>query len=175
VLLQVGVPPPRATVRATRLAAALEDAAAAVNARHGREGVPHVRLHLSPVEHGPLMGVLRAAHVALVTPLRDGMNLVAKEFVAAQDPTDPGVLVLSRTAGAAYELDAALQVDPHDTDAVARAIGRACSASLAERLERHGALVESVRRGGPAAWSGAFLARLGARHAPARAPALAPG
>ena len=58
----------------------------------------------------------------MVTPLRDGMNLVAKEFVAAQDPADPGVLVLSRFAGAARQLEAALLVNPHDPDAVADAL-----------------------------------------------------
>src|SRR3546814_11147482 len=71
--------------------------------------------------HRSLCGFLRLGRVALVTPLRDGMNLVAKEYVAAQDPADPGVLVLSPFAGAAEELDAALIANPYDPDAVAEA------------------------------------------------------
>ena len=74
--------------------------------------------------HDVLTGFYRVAGIALVTPLRDGMNLVAKEYVASQDPEDPGVLVLSRFAGAAYELPDALQVNPYDVDGVADAIAR---------------------------------------------------
>jgi trehalose 6-phosphate synthase len=74
---------------------------------------------------------------AVVTPLRDGMNLVAKELVAAQDSDDPGVLVLSQFAGAANELDGALIVNPHETDEVAAALKRALEMSLPERRERH--------------------------------------
>jgi trehalose 6-phosphate synthase len=69
--------------------------------------------------HRSLAGFLRLSRVALVTPLRDGMNLVAKEYVAAQDPDDPGVLILSPFAGAAHELDSALIANPYDPDAVA--------------------------------------------------------
>src|SRR5580704_9895960 len=68
-----------------------------------------------------LAGLYRAARVGLVTPLRDGMNLVAKEYVASQNPDDPGVLILSRFAGAADECKAALLVNPYDPDSVAAA------------------------------------------------------
>ena len=68
------------------------------------------------------MGLYRSAHAALVTPLRDGMNLVAKEYVAAQDREDPGVLILSRFAGAAVECEAALLVNPYDSESVGSAI-----------------------------------------------------
>ncbi|WP_044872722.1 alpha,alpha-trehalose-phosphate synthase (UDP-forming) [Pseudomonas sp. LFM046] len=81
--------------------------------------------------------VLRLARIGLVTPLRDGMNLVAKEFVAAQDPTDPGVLILSQFAGAAAELRAALIINPHDRDTVADAINTALLMPLEERCARH--------------------------------------
>ncbi len=84
-----------------------------------------------------LAGLYRAARAALVTPLRDGMNLVAKEYVAAQDPTDPGVLILSRFAGAAKECGAALLVNPYDPEGVAIAINRALSMPLSERRQRH--------------------------------------
>ncbi|MNN50178.1 Alpha,alpha-trehalose-phosphate synthase [UDP-forming] [compost metagenome] len=79
---------------------------------------------------------MRVARIGLVTPLRDGMNLVAKEFVAAQDPEDPGVLILSQFAGAAAELDAALLINPHDRDAVADAIHTALQMPLEERRSR---------------------------------------
>ena len=89
-----------------------------------------------------LAGLYRSSRAALVTPLRDGMNLVAKEYVAAQDPEDPGVLILSRFAGAAVECQAALLVNPYDQGAVAAAIDQALSMPLEERQARHGSLVK---------------------------------
>ena len=88
-----------------------------------------------------LAGLYRTAQVGVVTPLHDGMNLVAKEYVAAQNPDDPGVLVLSKFAGAANELDAALVVNPHDIDGMARAISTALSMPLAERRLRFAAMM----------------------------------
>src|SRR5271168_1000230 len=84
-----------------------------------------------------LATLYRMAGVGLVTPLRDGMNLVAKEYVAAQDPEDPGVLVLSQFAGAAEELESAILVNPHEPEAMAAAIKSALDMPLAERQERH--------------------------------------
>ncbi len=84
-----------------------------------------------------LAGLYRGARAALVTPLRDGMNLVAKEYIAAQDAADPGVLILSRFAGAARECGAALLVNPYDPEGVAIAINRALSMPLTERRQRH--------------------------------------
>ena len=84
-----------------------------------------------------LMPLYAEAQVGLVTPLRDGMNLVAKEYVAAQDPEDPGVLVLSQFAGAARELDAALIVNPYDEAGVAAALDRGLAMDRDERRERH--------------------------------------
>ena len=83
-----------------------------------------------------LAGLYRLAKIGLVTPLRDGMNLVAKEYVAAQDPEDPGVLVLSRFAGAARELRGALLVNPYDIEGTAHAIARGLSMPLDERKQR---------------------------------------
>jgi trehalose 6-phosphate synthase len=88
------------------------------------------------IKRTTLAGLYRLAEVGLVTPMRDGMNLVAKEFVAAQDPQDPGVLVLSRFAGAARELDAALLVNPYDLDSTAAAIANSVSMPLDERRRR---------------------------------------
>lgn len=98
-----------------------------------------------------------------MTPLRDGMNLVAKEYVAAQAGHDPGVLVLSRFAGAAEALDAALVVNPHDIDETAEAIQRAVAMPLDERRDRWRRLFDTVRRDDIAAWYSSFLDALRAR------------
>jgi trehalose 6-phosphate synthase len=95
--------------------------------------------------------------VALVTPLRDGMNLVAKEFVASQDPDDPGVLVLSRFAGAARELDAALIVNPFDVDQIADALDRALAMPLEERRDRYETMMAQLDAHDVHAWRDAFL------------------
>ena len=80
-----------------------------------------------------LFGSYRSAHVGLVTPLRDGMNLVAKEYVAAQDPEEPGVLVLARSAGAAIQLRDALLINPYSSEEMSDAINRALAMPLDER------------------------------------------
>ncbi|ACB96575.1 alpha,alpha-trehalose-phosphate synthase (UDP-forming) [Beijerinckia indica] len=108
-----------------------------------------------------LAGLYRMARVGLVTPLRDGMNLVAKEYVAAQSPDDPGVLVLSQFAGAAVEMDGALLVNPHDTDGMAATIARAFSMPIAERKYRYAAMMERLDAHDVANWSDHFLATLG--------------
>ena len=107
-----------------------------------------------------LPGLYRASRVALVTPLRDGMNLVAKEFIAAQDPADPGMLVLSRFAGAAEQLKEALLVNPYDTQGSADAIQQALTMPLAERVNRHEALLERVRKHDVHWWAATFLEAL---------------
>jgi trehalose 6-phosphate synthase len=112
-----------------------------------------------------LAGLLKMSRLALVTPLRDGMNLVAKEFIAAQDADDPGVLVLSRFAGAAHELRDAVLVNPYDTEGFAAAINRALSMPLDERQERQRALYKAVCASDSEGWAGKFLSRL---NAPAR-------
>jgi len=109
-----------------------------------------------------LVGIYRACRVGLVTPLRDGMNLVAKEYVAAQDPRDPGVLILSCFAGAARQLREALIVNPYDTDAVAEAMQKAISMPLAERRRRREAMMKTLRAYDIHAWRRHFLARLAA-------------
>jgi trehalose 6-phosphate synthase len=107
-----------------------------------------------------LAGLYREAEVALVTPLRDGMNLVAHEFIAAQDADDPGVLVLSRFAGAAEIFPEALQVNPFDTEETAEALRLALIMPLAERRERWQALMAAARRHGVNNWAASFLAAL---------------
>ncbi len=97
-----------------------------------------------PVKRATIAGFFRIARVAVVTPLRDGMNLVAKEFVAAQPVNDPGVLILSQFAGAAEELTEALIVNPYDTDEISDAMHQALVMPIEERRERHHALREKV-------------------------------
>lgn len=103
-----------------------------------------------------LFGFYRASKIGLVTPLRDGMNLVAKEYVAAQDPDDPGVLILSRFAGAALQLDQALLVNPFSSDDVAHAIGLAIAMPLEERKARWEALNHTVREENVTRWTENF-------------------
>ena len=107
-----------------------------------------------------LAGLYRAAQVGVVTPLQDGMNLVAKEYVAAQNPDDPGVLVLSKFAGAANELDAALMVNPHDIDGMARTIATALSMPLAERRMRWEAMMARLRDHTIQQWFADFIEAL---------------
>lgn len=107
-----------------------------------------------------LAGLFRLARVGLVTPLHDGMNLVAKEFVAAQDPEDPGVLILSEFAGAAEQLKDALLVNPHDVGGMADAIHRALTMPVDERRERWVALDRAVRERDIGWWRRSFLAAL---------------
>ena len=107
-----------------------------------------------------LTGLYRASRIGLVTPLRDGMNLVAKEFVAAQNPTDPGVLVLSRFAGAAQELGEALIVNPFDVDGLSDAMQRAITMPLEERRERWSVMMETLKKNDISAWRDNFLAEL---------------
>lgn len=107
-----------------------------------------------------LVGFFRLSAAGLVTPLRDGMNLVAKEYVCAQSPHEPGVLILSRFAGAARELDAALLVNPFDPDGVADAIARALNMSMEERVERWEAMIKPIRENSLDAWRDSFLKAL---------------
>jgi trehalose 6-phosphate synthase len=110
--------------------------------------------------HRSLFGFFRLSRIALVTPLRDGMNLVAKEYVAAQDPSDPGVLILSPFAGAADELTSAVIANPYDPDAVAEALQMAMQMPFEERSERWRAMMEVLRRNDVTAWRKSFLRRL---------------
>lgn len=139
---------------------ALEQAAGRTNGRFADADWTPIRYLNRNFPHQALMGLLRAAHVGLVTPLRDGMNLVAKEYLAAQDPADPGVLVLSNLAGAARELDAAIQINPYDSRAVGHAIQSALKMSLSERRERHASLLTTLRKNDISAWADRFIATL---------------
>jgi trehalose 6-phosphate synthase len=113
------------------------------------------------INHAALTGLYRMARVGLVTPLRDGMNLVAKEYVASQDPEDPGVLILSRYAGAAFELDTALLVNPYDAVQCAGAIGQALTMSRGERKERWTTMMAKLDANTVGDWCRGFVEALG--------------
>lgn len=104
-----------------------------------------------------ILAMYNLARVGFVTPLRDGMNLVAKEYVAAQDPEDPGVLVLSHMAGAADELDGAVKVNPYDIDSVARSLAQALRMPLDERIDRWRHMMNILRTYNIHTWQATFL------------------
>jgi trehalose 6-phosphate synthase len=131
-----------------------------INGGHGTESWTPIRYVNRAYSRAALAAFYRMARVGLVTPLRDGMNLVAKEYIAAQDPDDPGVLVLSRFAGAAAELDQALIVNPHETEAVAQAIQTALEMPLAERRERHARMFARLAADDIDRWAERFLSAL---------------
>jgi trehalose 6-phosphate synthase len=131
------------------------------NGEHGDSDWVPVRYLYRSFGHNQLSLLYRNAAVGYVTPLRDGMNLVAKEYVAAQDADDPGVLVLSRFAGAAVELAEAVLTNPWHIDGLARDLDRALRMGLDERRARHAKLVEHVARTSAITWAEGFLAALG--------------
>jgi trehalose 6-phosphate synthase len=137
-------------------------AAGRINATFGEASWTPIRYVNRTYNRSVLAGLYRAARVGLVTPLRDGMNLVAKEFIAAQDEDDPGVLILSRFAGAAVECNAALLVNPHDPEAVGSAIERALNMSVDERRQRHASLFQVISENDIDFWGEQFLTALGA-------------
>ena len=135
----------------------LEGIAGRINGTHAEPDWTPLRYVNRNFAHATLAGFYRAARVGLVTPLRDGMNLVAKEYVAAQDPDDPGALVLSMLAGAAVELEGALLVNPYDLDGVADAIATVATMPRERRIELWHVLMEPLRRNDIAAWRQRFL------------------
>jgi trehalose 6-phosphate synthase len=169
-LLQVAVPS-RGNIKAYReLKSELAGLVGDINGRHGEVDWTPVRYLNKGFSQLTLAGFYRIASVGLVTPLHDGMNLVAKEYVAAQNPFDPGVLVLSSFAGAAKELDAALQINPHDIDGMARQIAIALRMSVEERCERWQSMVKKLKAASVQSWFADFLHTLGhVRRAPLQA------
>ena len=138
----------------------LEQIAGHINGGHAEPDWTPLRYVNRNFPHATLTGFYRSARVGLVTPLRDGMNLVAKEYVASQDPENPGVLVLSLLAGAAQEMDQALLVNPHDLDGVADAIATAATMPLERRKERWHAMMEHLRKHDIHAWRRDYLQAL---------------
>jgi len=160
ILLQI-TPESRAEVpEYAELGQRIDQAVGRINGAHGGLDWTPVRFVKRAFSRPVLAGLYRHAAVGLVTPMRDGMNLVAKEYVAAQDPADPGVLVLSRFAGAARQMPDALIVNPFDKSEVAEAIQTALCLPLEERRERHVRLVAGLEARDVSWWAGSYLAAL---------------
>ena len=138
-----------------------------INGEHAEFDWVPLRYMTRTVARNTLAGFHRVARVGLVTPLKDGMNLVAKEFVAAQDPADPGALVLSRFAGAATEMEGAILVNPYDPDEIAEALHQALTLGLDERRARWESMARAVWRNTAASWASRFLTQLEDRAAEA--------
>ncbi|MGD9766441.1 MAG: trehalose-6-phosphate synthase [Pseudolabrys sp.] len=170
-LLQIAVPSRSNIDSYCNLQDQLAHQVGLVNGRHGEVDWTPIRYLNKGYGQPILAGFYRAAAIGLVTPFHDGMNLVAKEYVAAQDPGDPGVLVLSEFAGAARELDAAVLVNPHDIDGMAEKLAGALAMPHAERRERWTSLMAAVRKSSIHAWFSDFLTTL-ERAAPQRAPSV---
>ncbi len=146
---------------------AYQDIRAKLDAVTGRINGAYATVDWSPIRYvnrsygrDALAGLYRAAKVGLVTPLRDGMNLVGKEYIAAQNPDDPGVLVLSRFAGAATQMGEALIVNPYSREDVADAIARGLDMPRTERIRRWESLFHGVQTQDAAWWRDAFVAAL---------------
>jgi len=162
VLLQIA-PPSRTDVKEYQeIRQQLESTAGHINAAFAEFDWTPIRYLNRGFRRKTLAGFLRLSHVGLVTPLRDGMNLVAKEYVAAQSPQDPGVLVLSRFAGAAREMDAALIVNPYDVEGVGETLEVALRMPLEERKERWQVLYDHIARNDVVAWLKNYLSALAA-------------
>ncbi|MCF3932226.1 trehalose-6-phosphate synthase [Acuticoccus sp. M5D2P5] len=163
-LLQIA-PPSRSEVRAyLEIQRLLEGLSGRINGRFSDLDWTPIHFITRSFPRRSLAGIYRASSVGLVTPLRDGMNLVAKEYIAAQDPEDPGVLVLSRFAGAAEEMTEAVIVNPYSIDELADGLRQAIQMPLEERRERWEALYDKVMTNTASAWSRRFLDRLVSIH-----------
>lgn len=142
----------------------LEQKTGQINGARSEVDLVPIRYVNRGYEHAELYGFFTAAKIGLVTPLRDGMNLVAKEYVAAQAPEDPGVLILSRFAGAAQQLSCddkgAVLVNPHSPDDLSHAILAALDMPLAERKSRYEAMITTIRDDNVQAWTEEFCSDL---------------
>lgn len=156
-LLQIA-PPTRESVDAyQQIREETEHLAGRINGQFATVNWTPIRFIHRPIPRNELAGLYRQARVGLVTPLADGMNLVAKEYVAAQDPDDPGVLILSRFAGASEAMSDALIINPHDPGELAQAMKQAIAMPLDERRDRHAALLRGVVEQDVGWWSAAYL------------------
>jgi len=160
VFIQIA-PPSREDVDSyQKIRAELEQKTGQINGARSEVDIVPIRYVNRGYGHAELYGFFRAAKIGLVTPLRDGMNLVAKEYVAAQDPEDPGVLILSEFAGAALQLKDAVLVNPHSPDALSQAIQTALDMPLEERKRRYEAMVPTIRDHSVQQWTADFCADL---------------
>jgi trehalose 6-phosphate synthase len=145
-----------------RLRAELDRLTGRINGRFSEFDWTPLRYSTRPAPRSTLAGLYRISRVGVVTPLRDGMNLVAKEYIAAQRDEDPGMLILSQFAGAAQELDEALIVNPFDPDAIGEAMHQALTMPVGERRTRHAKLKAKVFATNAQVYCRRFLDALGA-------------
>lgn len=162
VFIQIA-PPSRGDIGSyQKIRAELERKTGQINGARSRIDLVPIRYVNQGHTPAELNGIYSACKIGLVTPLRDGMNLVAKEYIAAQDPDDPGVLILSRFAGAAQQLSEALLVNPQSPDDIASAIRDALDMPVDERKGRWRVMFDCVRRQNVQAWSDSFIRDLAA-------------
>jgi trehalose 6-phosphate synthase len=159
-LLQIAAVSRKEVAAYRDLRIALDRDAGGINSDFGEADWTPLRLVAKAGARTTIAGYMRTARVGLVTPVRDGMNLVAKEYVAAQDPAEPGVLILSEFAGAAHQLEAALMVNPHDADQMSDVLDQALRMELPERQERWQAMWQVLQRSSPVLWGRSFLGAL---------------
>ena len=162
--LQIAAESRKDVVAYRQLRDTVEREAGALNSAFGEVDWTPLRLLARAGARSMVAGYMREARVGLVTPLRDGMNLVAKEYIAAQDPQDPGVLVLSRFAGAAQQLKSAILVNPADPDGLADALDAALTMSLPERQRRWQASWDAIKDATALGWGQSFVAALQHTH-----------
>ena len=155
--VQVSVPTRSEVPEYAELRSRVEALVGRINGSFGEADWVPVRYLYRSYDQATLARLYRKAAVGLVTPLRDGMNLVAKEYVASQDPDDPGVLVLSQFAGAAEHMTLAVMTNPYHADGLAADLDTALRMPRQERVTRHGALRAIVWKDTAAAWAASFL------------------
>lgn len=172
-LVQIAAPSRETVAEYRDMQASLEALSGRINARYSTFDWTPIRYMNQSFHHSQLAALYRVSRIGLVTPLRDGMNMVAKEYVAAQDPSDPGVLILSRFAGAAEELTDALLVNPYDAFEVAESVKAAISMPLAERQTRWERMMRHLRRHDVYRWRRRFLEDLAAPQRQVGEPAVA--
>lgn len=161
IVLSQFAPPTRESVEAyADIKAELESLAGSINGRYGElDWVPINYIHRT-IPRSELRDIYRTSRIGWVTPLMDGMNLVAKEYIASQDPNDPGVLILSKFAGSAEQLSDALLVNPYDLNELAHDLKLALDMPLAERRAQHEKLVKIIRKYDSDAWGRSYFSAL---------------
>lgn len=169
-LLQIATPSRDAVEAYQEIRARLDAISGRINGAYATVDWVPIRYVNRSHRRDELAGLYRAAQVGLVTPLRDGMNLVAKEYIAAQDPENPGVLVLSRYAGAAEQMTDALIVNPFSREEMSETLARALAMPLEERQRRWRRLMDGVLADDVTAWRDRFVGALIRDHATAPAP-----
>jgi trehalose 6-phosphate synthase len=166
VLTQIAAPSRESVEAYADIRKELEGITGEINGRFGDLDWTPVQYIHRAAPRSRLAQIYRGSAVGLITSLADGMNLTAKEYVAAQDAADPGVLILSRFAGAAHQLKSALLINPYDADEMAHAINSALNMSLDARRRRHAVLNEIVQSTSAKSWAREFIAELAARRLP---------